>query len=684
MHTKVMALLVGWFLSFVSIDVSASMQMARLNEVKRGELLLPGPTEGSRQLAQMLSTDVVINVTGPTVRTHLVQRFKNPGQRWTNGTYAFPLPEDAAVDHLKMVIGERIIEGVIQEKQQARKTFEEAKASGKKASLVEQVRPNLFTTDVANIGPEEVVEIRLEYQQLLEWRDGIFKIRYPMAFTPRYIPREMLLGGGVAEIIEINQGWGAQSSNESVQGGKGRNEEEKNENLSMRSLQVNLNVGFPIKQLESRYHKVNTEVDGESKRIITLDPFERESKHDFVLQWLPVTGHEPRAAFFTDNSSGTDHHGLLMVMPPEKSEFIEPQPREITYVIDTSGSMSGPSINQAKLALQKAMTRLTPQDRFNIIQFDDEASALFQEPWEASDQTIAMARDYIRRLHADGGTEMQSALTLALLKNIIGSDDRLRQVVFITDGAVGNEEKLFNFIHHNILDRRLFTVGIGGAPNSYFMRKAAEIGRGTFTYIGDASEVEEKMDQLLIKMEQPALTDLSIHFDGVEDQSLQVIPEKIPDLYMGDPIIVSTRSGQLPDHATLQGRFNGQPWSAKIKLSGGSKQGGVATLFGRRMIESWMDRKAIGEREEDVRAAVIQLAHRYHLVSQYTSLVAVDVTSVDVLKKLEQQVIDKGGDPTILKMASTSTDLTLKMLLGIVLLLLSLLLVYPSRNRLAR
>ncbi len=659
----------------------AAAELVRMNDVKSGELLLKTENPNEYRVAAIVSTDVVIDITGPVARTKVRQKFSNPGDEWVEGVYAFPLPETAAVDHMRMVVGERIIEGVIQEKQQARKSYQKAKSQGRRASLVEQVRADLFTTSVANIAPKGSVEIEIEYQELLSWVDGQFSIRYPMAITPRYLPSENLQDenkrGDLVELLQLNSGWGVMPvANIDGNDAGGRSV---SDNPPV-SLTVNLNAGFPLDELFSRYHQVVKETplgsEGEGRRRVTLDSTAHSTEHDFVLYWKPRVATAPRAAFFTEKGNGTEQHGLLMVMPPLDSALVKAPPRELTYVIDTSGSMSDGSIEQAKAALRKALARLNPDDTFNVVEFNSDADQLFDIPWRATPEALRVADLFVSRLQADGGTEMMKALRLALGKQPKGEDGagRLSQVVFITDGAVGNEEELFRYINNHLGDRRLFTVGIGSAPNSYFMRKSASFGRGTFTYIGDSGEVAEKMNTLFTKMEQAVMTDIEVRLEGVEGEVVQMLPEKIPDLYRGEPVVISMKMRQIPTKAVLSGTLNGREWRSEVSLAGGAEQAGLGVLFGRGMIESWMDKRVVGADEVDVRNAIIHLAYRYHLVSKYTSLVAVDMTPTDKLRELEQNEVRMKHSLSSLKLAKTATSSEMQMAGGAMLLLLSLLL----------
>lgn len=678
-----MRVVVAWMLwslvnslSWASELSAEAVEFSRINEVGRGELLLRTEDPNRYQVVRMTATEVEIDVTGVVARTRMKQTFKNSDfiNEVMEGIYAFPLPETAAIDQMKMQIGKRTIIGVIQEKIQARQTYQKAKAQNKKASLVEQVRPDLFTTSVANIAPGEEVVIEIEYQQVLDWKDGQFSLRFPMAVTPRYLPAERVVQENHEKIVDINNGWAMMptaNDGKVVSGHAVGNPPV--------SLVINLNPGFPLEEIFSRYHKVSIQnpLHGgeEGKRRIELDAQSHQTDQDFVLYWSPGANSVPQGAYFIHQGNGSEHHGLLMVMPPSSETKVISPPREVTYVIDTSGSMAGPSLVQATDALRHSIQRLRPEDTFNIVDFDDDAKSLFDGPHHATVPNLGQADYFIRGMDDDGGTEMLKALKVALTKShqnsVVNDQRRLKQVVFITDGAVGNEEQLFQFVAANLGDRRLFTVGIGSAPNSYFMRKAAEFGRGSYTYIGDVSDVMPKMNLLLEQMEQAVMTDLKVSFEG--ETVTKSLPDPIPDLYRGEPISISMKMNSLPQTAILTGTYRGQPWRREISLNQGAEQSGLDVLFGRRMIEHWMDRAVIGESESVVKEAIVQIAHRYHLVSKYTSLVAVDVTPDYVRDELDPLSTDPKTGTKHLQMAQTATSSQLYMVLGAVLILLSML-----------
>ncbi|MGH7303065.1 MAG: marine proteobacterial sortase target protein, partial [Candidatus Rokuibacteriota bacterium] len=557
------------------------------------DTLVPAPT---------LKTDVSIVVTGIVARASVRQEFTNPSRAWAEGIYVFPLPEDAAVDRLRMRVGDRVIEGVIHERSTAKAQYEQAKQEGRRASLVEQERPNIFTTSVANIAPDAAITIEIEYQQTVRYDAGEFRLRFPMVVGPRYIP------GAPAPGPAAGTGW----SPDTVQVPDASRitppvEHPSRGPVNPVSLTVELDSGAPLGRLTASYHAVQTTPLADGRYRIELAAGPVPADRDFELVWQPTPGSTPIATLFTERK-GAETFAVLMVTPPASAAPDGRLPREVIFVLDNSGSMHGASIDQAKAALKLALERLRPGDRFNVIRFNHTTDAVFPAARAATRQNVAAASHYVGRLHANGGTEMLPALREAL----DGQEHpgRLRQVIFLTDGAVGNEAQLFAAIHERLGDSRLFTIGIGSAPNSHFMREAARLGRGTFTYIGSLAEVKDKMVALFAKVESPALTDVEIESVA----GAEIVPERIPDVYLGEPITVALRVPTLPSRVVLRGRLGVEVWERELVLHPAGEGAGLSSHWARGKIAALLDRRRTGSTEDEVRPAVLELALRHHLV----------------------------------------------------------------------
>ena len=611
--------------------------------IKQGTLLFKTSINFTHDytLAPSLDTDVHIQITGMIARATVKQTFHNNSADWQEGIYVFPLPENAAVDHLRMHIGDRIIEGQIKEKQQARKEYQQAKIEGKRASLVEQERPNIFTTSVANIGPDEDIIIEITYQQPVRYQNEIFSLRFPMVVAPRYIPGKTVVTGfeGTGWSLNTDQVADASRITPPVPNpGQDLDNEPEHSPINPVSLRIDLDAGFLLSNIDSPYHQIDIGIPNKTHYSIQLQNKQVPANRDFVLDWKAEPGSAPKAALFTEEKD-SDIYSLIMLLPPA-SEISSVLHREVIFVIDTSGSMSGPSIVQAKQALNLALNRLKPGDRFNIIQFNSYTDKLFHFPQPLSHHSLRQAHLFVDSLEAQGGTEMVPALRAALLKqgnntNEINYD--VRQVIFLTDGSIGNEDALFSIIQSQLGDSRLFTVGIGSAPNSHFMNRAAKFGRGTHTYIGNVSEIQTKMETLFSKLESPVLT--NIHIQWPENCVVESWPQHIPDLYLGEPLLISTKSDSLPESLVITGEVTGETWSAVLNLKGGQKDSGIPTIWARKKIAALMDQmrqnqNTQGDEVEQFRNGIIETALKHHLVSKYTSLVAVDVTPARIKEAL--------------------------------------------------
>ena len=608
-------LIMGLVVAWLSMPVTMAEESPPA-DIQSGTLLLK--MQAGIKTATRTNTDVTLNISGLVARVSVRQEFRNEGGEWVEGIYVFPLPDKAAVDRMRLYIGERFIEGEIREKEQARKAYERARHEGRKASLVEQQRPNLFTTSVANIAPGERVVVEIEYLEDLRYDNGTFAIRFPMTLTPRYIPGAPLpdrKGNGwspdttqVTDASLITPPHVTASKDHRV------------------SLRASIDAGMPLEIVASRYHPVEVaEEQGLYTVSLANDPVPMD--HDFELLWRPVPSAAPRAMVFRETIEGQPHY-LLMVMPPDAAREVPlSMPRELIFVVDTSGSMHGTSIAQAKKALSQALDGLSANDRFNIIEFNSMTRALFHQSVAADAVNIAHARNFVQRLEANGGTEMRPALRLAL--DSARSESYLRQIVFITDGSVGNEEELYTMIESRLGSARLFTVGIGSAPNSWFMRKAAELGRGTFVVISALHEVGEKMDRLFDKLGHPQVTNIDVSWPG--GTVMEVYPGIVPDLYLGEPVTVRAKAAlPFPPGSTVRvsGDSTAGAWTRELPLDSGADNPGIGALWARAKIAALHDGERRGADAELTRIEVIDTAITHHLVSKYTSLVAVDKTPV--------------------------------------------------------
>ncbi|MFQ3251161.1 MAG: Ca-activated chloride channel family protein [Glaciecola sp.] len=676
-------------------------------------------------LADTIETDVDISVTGMIARTSLVQTFTNNSNHWVDGLYVFPLPENAAVDHLLIEIDDRKIEGRIKEKLAAKKLFNKAKKAGKKASLVEQRRPNLFSNSIANIGPGETIKVTIEYQQVLRYTNGAYSLRFPLGVTPRYAPKN-----ANDEQIETAR----LSTENSIM------HQKFSDNIDIR---VSLNAGVQLHNIDSEHHPIEVSIEQNDRYIVSLQQ-QTIAMQDYVLSWQPELGSSPSSAHFTQFVNGNEY-GLIVLYPPLPNEQLVLD-REVIFVLDTSGSMSGDAIVQAKQALAYAIDGLSTRDKFNIIEFNSNAEILWRKARFADTENKVEAFDFISGLTANGGTEMHQALSMALLSE--ANPELFKQILFITDGSVSNESELMSLITENLNQARLFTIGIGSAPNSYFMTEAAKSGKGSFTFIGNTANLTQKMDDLLDKISAPALTDIKLNLKGIQRyQDFEMYPNVIGDLYQSEPLVISYKqslsnhdlSKPLSESALtlnqkaepiLVGTYNHSPWqfapntelnSIGTSIDNAHKAKGINVLWAREKIaQLTRDKRSVvsdkpkqisesqglnsdspilpESEEQRIIRVITETALEHHIVSQYTSLIAVDVLPTKPASLLDDANTDKElmreriATGKLKRQAQqgftlpqTATSAQLNLILGFVFLMLSLLIYrFPTQLRLRK
>lgn len=584
----------------------SARQAAPAQEVTSGALILK-TRDGAAPAAVRLGTDMAVTITGQTARVKVTQAFRNTGRDWAEATYLYPLPEDGAVDSLKMVIGQRIIIGRINRREAARQIYEQAKAEGRGAGLVEQQRPNLFTNRVANIGPGETVLIEIEYQAPVRRVSGEYSFRLPLVVAPRYTPAA---GGAPDDATARAVSAPVLNPRRQVP-------------TNPVSITVHLKPGFAPTGVVSPYHPVRIAEGPGAERTISLAQTTVPADRDFELRWRSAET-APTVGLFRERLRSHDYLMAVIEPPAAGRRRTPPPPRELIFVIDNSGSMSGDSMVQARESLKLALRSLTPADRFNVIRFDDSLTELFDQPVSATSDQVDLALRFAGQLEAQGGTEMLPALRAALVDDTPSDRRRVRQVVFLTDGSISNEDEMLSALGLDRGRSRVFMVGIGSAPNSFLMSRMAEVGRGAYTHIGDAREVVARMSDLLDRLTRPVVTDLRVYGQGGD---VEFTPVDLPDLYEGEPLVVLGRSGDRLGRMTVSGMLDGRPWTRRIDLSQAVEGQGIGKLWGKRRITDIEVASRLHRMTEEAAAeAIAQLGLDFSIVTRETSLVAVDRT----------------------------------------------------------
>ena len=595
-----------------------------LNDIQSGTLVQKGEEPGQYYALPRLDTKVDLAIDGLVVSATVDQMFVNNSSEPIEAIYVFPLPDKAAVYDMVMIVNDRLIQSHVKEKKAAKKTYEKAKKAGKRASLTEQERPNIFTNSVANILPNDTLIIRLNYVDYLDYSGGVFTLRFPLVVGPRYIPGEFSISRkGSGRVHDTEEVLDASRITPPVMKKTG----------NTIAINVSLNTGMSLDRVWSPTHAIEINNTGKGSRDISFEKGKEVPNRDFVLSYSLKNKDKPNTALFT-SKMGDDNYFMLMTVPPAKGTK-KVMPKEVIYILDISGSMQGVSIRQAKEALYQAIYNLNEGfenkgDYFNIIVFNNYFKSLYDKPVAATQNTKKEAISFIFNLKAEGSTEALPALLYGM--NQAGTSEGVPTIFFITDGDVGNETALIRNIHYSLGNTRLFSIGIGAVPNSHLLRKVSKYGRGTYTFINSVSEVEAKIEALLEKIDNPVLTDLEFEYAGNPD----LYPNPIQDLYHDEPLILFGKVHQPPsrEHATLKGNMSDGPVQFPLTLdwSHAASSPAIPTLWARSKISGLMDEYHLGDKSK--KDEILDLAVNHHILTKFTSFVAVEQQIVNPLSEL--------------------------------------------------
>ena len=587
--------------------------------VTEGCLLYRSPVSGQFESVPLTHTDAAFDIRGLVASATVTQQYLNSSDAPIEAVYIFPLPHDAAVYDLEIRIGNRVIRSEIHERQEAKRIYEQAKTDGKRAALLEEERPNIFTTSVANIMPGDQIDVRLRYVEALRWEAGKIRLTFPMVVGPRYIP-------GAQAVDHTGTGW-AYDTDAVADASRitpiVRNPESRSGHDI--SVSVDLDSGFETAAITSVSHTVSVSRLSDGRQHVELVSRVTLPNKDFILEIRQAESTQPKAVLFLSPGNDSGETQFLLTAFPPSVQPTDRMPVEMLYMIDVSGSMAGTSIEQAREALLQALGRLRPTDRFGVLAFNHSYKEFSSAPLFATPENLAQARKYVEYLQAGGGTEMLPALEHVMRKPQIPGT--LRHIVLLTDGDLGNEEQVFAALRRDLGNARLYTVGIGSAPNAFLATKMAQFGRGTFTPIAEIHEIQEQMTRLFETIESPVLTDVKLAFEGVE--VADIYPERAPDLFQQQPLLIfgrisKGRTGML----RLTARAGNESYDTTIPFdtSKTTFHPGITTLWARQRVEELMDRwrEADENGQAELRASIIAHAIRYRLVTRFTSLVAVE------------------------------------------------------------
>ena len=586
---------------------------ARLDAVgSEGQALGPCPLE---------NTEARVEIAGFVARTTVVQTFSNPFDEPIEAIYTFPLSSDGAVDAMQIRAGDRTVRGQIRLREDAKRLYEDAKRDGKLAALLDQERPNVFTQAIANLMPGTSVEVEIQYVEPLDYADGSFEFSFPMVVGPRFVPGTAVgrsAAGWSADTSEVPDG--SRITPPVAPAGVRAGHDV--------SLQVDLDAGLPILEIESELHEVDVRPTGEARRSIRLRNQREIPNRDFVLRWR-VAGEQLESGVLTHRPSGEeDGFATFLLVPPARLEPDRVAPRELVFVVDRSGSQAGKPLAFAKEAMRYAIDHLNARDTFQIVSFSNEVDTLFARPQSVTASTQQRAHAYIERLQANGGTMMANAVREVCATP--APQHRLRIVVFMTDGYVGNDHQVLGMVRDLRGTSRWFPFGTGRSTNRYLLDHMAREGAGEVEYVLFEEDAADAARRFYERISSPVLTDVRIDFEGLDVHD--VAPHRLPDLWAHRPVLVHARYRQAgTGQVVLSGRRGGRPWRQALSVTlpeRDTRGAPLASMWARAKVTELLARDLAGLQRgtfaADLKRKVEGLGLAHHLLTPFTSFVAVE------------------------------------------------------------
>ncbi len=551
------------------------------------------------------STSADVAVAGVIADVTVTQVYENEGSRPLEAIYVFPASTRAAVHGMKMTIGERTIVAEIREREQARREYEEAKAAGKSASLLEQQRPNVFQMNVANILPGDTIRVELRYTELLVPADGVYEFIYPTVVGPRY-----------SEVPESE----APASESWVRNPYLREGEPPPYDFGFKAA---ISAGMPIAEVTCPTHETDIRFSGPGAAEVRLaDAGKTGGDRDVILKYR-LSGGQIQTGLLLHEGE-TENFFLLMMQPPRRVETAAIPPREYVFIVDVSGSMRGFPLDTAKRLLRDLIGNLRPTDRFNVLLFAGGSRIFEKTSVPATEENIGRAASFIDNQRGGGGTQILPAMERAL--NLPAGGSVSRSMVVVTDGYVRVETEAFDLIRNNLGEANLFAFGIGSSVNRFLIEGMARVGLGEPFVVTKPAEAAEKAAKFREYVKSPVLTDIRLDFDGFDVYDVE--PPGIPDLLAQRPLIAYGKwRGEPKGTVRLRGVTGGdRSYSADLgvgRFRPDPAHAGLRHLWARKRIRLLSDYNQVS-RGEEMAGEITRLGLQYNLLTAYTSFVAVD------------------------------------------------------------
>lgn len=546
------------------------------------------------------STRADVRISGVIADVTVKQTYRNDGDVTISARYVFPASTRAAVYGMQMKIGSRVIVAKIKEREEARQEYEEAKAAGKTASLLEEDRPNVFTMNVANILPKDKIEVELKYTELLVPTDGVYELVYPTVVGPRYV-------GEADQKDDHNKFMKAAFTPSGAQ-----------PNYAF-DINVSVAAGMKIQAIESPSHTIKTTMGAQNlDATVALDHGSATGNKDFVLRYrLAGKDIAPGLLLFP---GAKENFFLMMVQPPHRPALDMIPPREYVFIVDVSGSMHGFPLDTTKTLMRDLLGKLRPTDHFNVLLFSGGSSLFSEKSVPAEADKISDAISFIDREEGGGGTELLPALERSMKLPRLAKDIS-RSFVVVTDGYIGEEPAMFEHVRNHLGDANVFSFGIGSSVNRHLIDGLAKAGQGEPFVILDQSQAKTATTKFREYIESPVLTQVDVKFDGFD--AYDVSQKSLPDVFANRPVV-------------LFGKYKGAP-KGKITLTGVSGKGRFVSTIDASTIAADPKNTALSylwargkiselsdfEMGDAHKAEVVKLGLEYNLLTRYTSFIAV-------------------------------------------------------------
>ncbi|MEP0868693.1 after-VIT domain-containing protein [Trichocoleus desertorum AS-A10] len=569
-----------------------------------------GQKDGQQQAFVLKHTEVKAKVAGNISRVEVTQTFENPFKDPLEAIYVFPLPDEAAVDDMEIKIGDRVIKGDIKKREEAQKIYEQARQQGRTAGLLEQERDNIFTQSLANIRPSERIEVTIRYSDSLKFEGGDYEFVFPMVVGPRYIPGNAIDNSGDTDVVPDASRITPPVLKPGTRSGHDI------------GVTVEIDAGLPVREVRSPSHKLSVEPSGNTTKV-QLVAEDKIPNKDLILRYR-VAGNETQATVLTQADKKGGHFAVYLI-PAVQYRSNEIVPKDVVFLMDTSGSQEGDPLAKSQELMRRFINGLNPNDTFSIIDFSNTTTQLSPAPLPNTSANRAKAIAYVDQLKANGGSELLNGIQ-AVMNFPAAESGRLRSVVLLTDGYIGNENQVIAEVQRQLKPgNRLYSFGVGSSVNRFLLDRLAEVGRGTSQVIRQDEPTQQVSEKFFRQINNPVLTNVQVTWQG-SGAAPEIYPLAAPDLFASQPLVLFGRksdraSGSLKITGVAAGGERYEK-TLKVNFDQGDNNPAIAQLWGRVRIKDLMNQMFGGETTSGV-AAVTDTALAYRLLSQYTAFVAV-------------------------------------------------------------